>query len=105
MKKVLIIAGIAAGAVVTLFVAAYIVLSVMFPPERIKALVVPPVEKALGRPVALEGTGVTVFPGLGVKLEGVTIGNTARKGFAERPFVKLGQFVVRVKLLPLLGGK
>lgn len=105
MKKVLVIAGVAVGSVVALFVAAFIVLSILFPPERIKALVVPPAEQALGRTVALEGTGISVFPALGVQLEGVSIGNTGREGFAERPFVMLDRFVVRMKLLPLLGGK
>ncbi len=105
MNKPLVIAGVAVGAPAVLLVAAFVALSVIFPSSRIEALVVPSVERALGRPVSIQGTGISVFPGPGVRLDGVSIGNTKRTAFAERPFVTVERLVVRVRLLPLLRGK
>jgi len=77
----------------------------MFPPERIRAIVVPRAEKALGRTVQVQDVGISVFPVLGVNLDGVRIANTEREGFSAEPFVSLERFVVSLELLPLIGGK
>ena len=104
-KKPLKIVGIVLGVFVLLIVAAIIILSIMFPAEKIKAMVLPQIEKAVGRSVDIEGAGLSFFPVFGAKVKGLKIANTERKGFSSEPFVTLEEFLVGVKVLPLLQKK
>jgi len=54
-----------------------------------------------GRQLVLEGDiGLSLYPWLGLNLEGVTVGSPA--GFGDTPMLQAGQASVRVKTLPLL---
>ncbi|NPA15175.1 MAG: AsmA family protein, partial [Deferribacteres bacterium] len=64
--------------------------------ERIKALVIPKVEEALGRKVDIEKVGVSLFKG--VILKGFVI----KEQDGKTDFLRVGEFVLKYKLLPLL---
>jgi AsmA protein len=66
--------------------------------ERIKALVVPPVEKALGRQVEIGAISVGLFSGITLKDFAVK----EAEGLAGLDFVSVGAFVLRYDLIPLL---
>ena len=76
----------------------------MFPPEKIKSLVIPQVEKVLGRKVSVDKAGLSFFPSIGVSLSDVEISNTVRSGFSAEPFVTLKRFHVQIALISLLKG-
>ena len=101
-KSPLKIIGIVIGVFVLLIVASVITLRIMFPPEKIKAMILPHIEKAVGRSVQVEGAGFSFFPVFGVKIKGLKVANTDREGFSEDPFLTLEEFLVKVKVMPLL---
>ncbi|MBD3316761.1 MAG: AsmA family protein, partial [Chitinivibrionales bacterium] len=103
-KTMRIIIGLAVIAVI-LPVAVIITLRATFPPDKVKDMVLPHLEKAVGREVTVEGAGISIFPVFGTKISGVTIADTKREGFSEEPFVTLDGFFVGVRLLPLFQRK
>lgn len=105
MKKILMISAIVVGGFVALAAASAGVLYMVFPPAKLAQMVVPQIEKAVGRPVKLQSTGLSLFPSLGVNLKGLEIANTTREGFSQEPFIRLEKFTVSVKLLSLLRGR
>jgi hypothetical protein len=74
----------------------------MFPPQKIKAMVLPQIGKALGRTVTVDGAGLSIYPVLGVSLSGVKIENTVREGFSDKPFVKIDKFLIQISFVSLL---
>ncbi|MBD3421289.1 MAG: AsmA family protein [Chitinivibrionales bacterium] len=104
-NKGLKIFGIIVGAFVVVIIAAVVTVGLMFPPSRIKAMVLPEVEKALGREVKVEKVGLSFFPILGVKMQEFEIANTARPGFTDKPFVMFESLIVQVKIIALLQKK
>lgn len=62
------------------------------------------VERQTGRELRIDGEiGLSVFPWLGVELQGVSLGDAV--GFGETPFVRVGRAQARAKLMPLLRGE
>jgi len=58
-------------------------------------------ESATGRPISIAGDmDISLYPWIGIKINDVTIENTA--GFSNQTFATIGQFDVRVKIIPLL---
>jgi AsmA protein len=100
MPKFLKIILIIAAVFVVLFVAAGITLKMIFTPEKLRALIMPKIEEAVGRPVKVEKFSLKVWTGLGVELDGIELANA--KGFAEKPMVKVESIVLKVNLLGLL---
>jgi uncharacterized protein involved in outer membrane biogenesis len=83
---------------------AVVALYFMFPPQKIIALVVPHVEEALHRKVAVEKAGITLYPALGVSLSGIKVSNTEREGFSSGPFVTIDRFLARISLSSVFKG-
>jgi hypothetical protein len=81
-------------------VAAGITLKMIFTPEKLRVLIMPKIEEAVGRKVTVNKFSLKVWTGLGVELEGIELANA--KGFAEKPMVKVGSIVLKVNLLGLL---
>ena len=98
------ITGIIVLGVVILIIGAIASLWVMFPPEKIKGMVIPQVEKVLGRNVTIGRAGLSLYPVLGITLAEVEIANTKRNGFSQKPFVSLERFLVQISLSSLLRG-
>ena len=100
-NKPLKIVGIIVGVFVLLIVATVITLSIMYPPEKIKAMILPHIEKAVGRSIEVESAGLSFYPIFGVKIKGLSVANTDRLGFSDDPFLTLEEFLVKVKVAPL----
>ncbi|EME70091.1 hypothetical protein H261_09804 [Paramagnetospirillum caucaseum] len=100
MKKVLI----ALGVLVVVIVGALVALPAMIPAERIQSEVVAGVKGATGRDLSIQGkVSVSVFPSLSVQVGNVALANPP--GFTTKDLIRLGAVDVRLKLMPLLGGK
>lgn len=96
--------GIALLTIGILIVGTTATLWVLFPPEKIKAMVIPEVEKTLSRKVSVGKVGVTLFPVLGVSLSKVEISNSIKDGFSSEPFVKLDRFLVQISVSSISKG-
>ncbi len=89
---------------VILIIGAVIALKAYFTPDRLKALVIPRIEEATHRTVALNDISLSVFPGIGVDMDGFSLSNRKGEGFSAQPFLTLNRMSVRVNLMPLLSG-
>ena len=59
------------------------------------------VESVTDRPISIAGDmDISLYPWIGIKINDVTIENAA--GFSNKTFATIGQFDVRIKMLPLL---
>ena len=91
-----VIAGI-----VVLFVIAIAGFVYTFDANRYKEEIVDLAESFTGRPISIEGEmDISLYPWIGIKINDVTIGNPS--GFSNKTFATVGQFDVRVKIIPLL---
>jgi hypothetical protein len=100
MPKFLKIILVIAAVLVVVFVAAGITLKMIFTPEKLRTLIMPRIEEAVGRKVTVKDFSLKVWTGLGVELKGIELANA--KGFAEKPMVKVESVVLKVNLLGLL---
>jgi len=92
------------AAVALLIVVAVIVLPLVIDPNDYKDEIVKAVREQTGRELVIsEPLDLSVFPWLGIAAGGVSLGNAP--GFGDQPFASLGALQLKVKLLPLLGGK
>ncbi|MER3523516.1 MAG: hypothetical protein C4326_05455 [Ignavibacteria bacterium] len=87
------------AAPVVLVVGAVLALKLYFTGERLKALVLPRIEAAVGRKVEIADIGLSVFPTIGLDVRGLTIAN--KPGFADAPLLTVERILLDVKLLPL----
>lgn len=100
MKKILI----AAGGVVVVLVGAMAAIPALIPAERLRTEAVTQVKSITGRDLSIEGkVSVAVFPALALQVGDVALANPP--GFTSKDLIRLGAVDVRLKLLPLLGGK
>lgn len=100
MGKLLKITLIILSSLIILFVAAGVTLKMMFPPAKLRALLMPRIEEAVGRKVTVEEFSLKVWTGLGVELKGIELANA--QGFAEQPQARIASVVLKVNLLGLL---
>ncbi len=100
MKKILI----AVAALAVLIIGGLVVLPMLVPAEKIKDEVVAGVKNATGRDLSIQGkVAVAVFPSLSVQVGDVALSNPP--GYSSKDLLRLGAVDVRLKLMPLLGGK
>ena len=78
MGKKTKIVGIILGVILVALIASVLTLWVMFSPEKLKALIIPQVEKALGRDVTLEKASLS-FSVIGVNLSGLKISTPSER--------------------------
>ncbi len=101
MGRLFKVLGIFIGVVLLLVVAAVVVLPMVVDPNDLKEEIVKGVHKQTGRDLKITGDlDLSVFPWLGVQVDGVELGNA--KGFDATPFLSVRHAAVRVKLLPLI---
>jgi len=67
--------------------------------DRLEAMLVPPVQKALGRDITLGRINVSLFQGITVD------GFTVKEPDGKQDFVSAGKFILRYDLMPLLQKK
>lgn len=95
MRKWIVVAALA---FVVLVAAAAVTARLLYPPERVRALIIEQVSRAVGAPVTVEEAKVSFFP-LGVSVAGVTVGNPVE---GEPSLLELPEGTVSIKILPLL---
>jgi AsmA protein len=72
-----------------------------FDANNYKPQIIEQVEKATGRDFSIDGDiKLSIFPWIGIKIEGVALGN--EKGFSDKKFAAIKQLDVQVNVLPLL---
>lgn len=84
---------------VVLLVGGAIFLKLYFTNERLKALLIPQIESATGRVVAINDVSLSIFPTIALDVRGLTLANKA--AFSEKPLLDLERMVLDVKLRPL----
>lgn len=58
-------------------------------------------EKITGRPISVAGSvGISLYPYIGIKVDNVTVENPP--GFSKENFATIGQFDVKIEIMPLL---
>ena len=102
MKSLLRILVWIVGILVVLVVVAMIGLKLFFPAEKVKELAVARGSDMLGREIAVSGLDVSLWGGLGVKLQDVVIGNPP--GVGGPPFLAAENIDLKLQLFPLLSG-
>lgn len=101
MKRPVKIALVVAAAFGLLFAAVLGALAFLFPPARVKAIVLEKAGQALHRDVKLESASLRIFPFLGVSLEGFEVANHPDSGFAKEPMLHLASLDVKLSTMSL----
>ena len=100
VKKILI----ALAVVLVVLIGVLIALPALVPADRIKDEVMAGVKSATGRELSIQGkVAVSAFPSLSVQVGNVALANPP--GYTAKDLIRLGAVDVRLKLLPLMGGK
>ncbi len=87
--------------IVSLVLLAILAFIATFDANNYKPQIIEQVENATGRMFTITGDiNLSVFPWIGLKVEGVSLGN--EKGFKEKTFASIEQLDVMVNVLPLL---
>ena len=96
MKKVIKIGIIVLGIVILLFIGLNLFIKSYLSSERLKALILPRAEALTGRKVNLEEISVSLFKGVMSK------GLSVKEMDGQKDFLKMKEFVLDYRLLPLL---
>ena len=97
-KKLVIVAAV----VVSVLIAALAAIPFFIDTQSLKNRVVTEAEGILNRRMSVQAVEITVFTGLGIRLNRAVIFDDLR--FANAPFVSFNSVTVRPRLLPLLRG-
>jgi len=89
---------------ILVLLASIVTLKLVFTGDRLKAMVIPRMEEATGRTVAMGEVGLSVFPSLAVEIDSLQISNRRGEGFSRDPFLSLERLRLNVSLFALLGG-
>lgn len=100
MNKWLKISLIILAVIILVLAAAGITLKLMFPPAKLRTLLMPKIEQAVGRPIKVESFSLKVWTGLGVQLKGIELANA--KDFDSQPMATIEAVTLKVNLLALL---
>lgn len=87
---------------VVLLIACAIAAKMYFTSDRLKALVVPRIEQATHRTVAIEDISLSVFPSIAVSIDHLKISNPVGSTFEKNEFISLDNLQLKVKILELL---
>jgi len=89
------------GGLIVLLLVALILIPMLVDVNKHKPRIEKAVSQASGRPFAIGGDlELSLFPWAGFSLTDLSLGNP--KGFPEKDMIRISQFEVRVKLLPLM---
>jgi uncharacterized protein involved in outer membrane biogenesis len=72
--------------------------------DRLREMILPRVEAALGRPVSVGEVSLSIFPSLAIRLDSLKVMNPPTGHFTGPPMLLLERGVVEVPLMPLLKG-
>ena len=80
-------------------------LKIYFTSERLKTLIIPKIEDATHRTVAVRDVSFFIFPSLAVSIDGLTISNPAGMKFERSEFLSLNNMRLKVNILQLIANK
>jgi len=101
MKQFLKWGALLIGGLAVVIIAAMLIIPMFVDINKYKPVIEGKVVAATGRPFSVgDDLKLSLFPWAGISLSDLQLGNTA--GFAEKEFVSVKSFEVRVKLLPLI---
>ena len=101
MKNTLKWGAIVVGCLVVVIIAALLIIPMFVDVQKYKPILESKVVETTGRSFSVgDDLKLSLFPWAGVSFSDLQLGNPA--GFAEKEFVKVKSFEVRVKLLPLI---
>ncbi|MBU2500260.1 AsmA family protein [bacterium] len=100
MKRTLKIVGWTAGSLLAVCILALVGALLFLPAGTLRDLAVQRASASLGREVTVDDAGVSLRGGLGVRLDGVTVGNPP--GFPGEPLFRAGSVDLKLRLIPLL---
>ncbi|MEE9496486.1 MAG: AsmA family protein, partial [Desulfobacterales bacterium] len=101
MKNFLKWGAIIIGCLAVVIIAALLLIPMFVDVQKYKPVLESKVTEATGRPFSVgDDLRLSLFPWAGVSFSNLRLGNPA--GFAEKDFVTVKSFEVRIKLLPLL---
>ena len=87
--------------IIAIALVALLAFVVTFDANNYKPELIEQVEKATGRSFTIDGDiNLSIFPWVGLKVEGVALGN--EKGFSAEKFASIKQLDIKVNVLPLL---
>ncbi|HCV43462.1 MAG TPA: hypothetical protein DGH68_08245 [Bacteroidetes bacterium] len=89
---------------VVFVIGAAVALKMLFTSDRLKAFIIPKIEEATHRTVAVQSIGLSLLPTLAVEVDELTVSNKEGEGFTDKPMLQLDKLVLDVRLLPLLKG-
>jgi hypothetical protein len=96
MKKILWAGGIGLGVIIVVILGLSIVVKGYLKSDRLKALIIPRVEEFTGRKAGIDRIDVSLFRGIVVK------GISLMEQNGQEEFMKVKEFVLEYRLLPLL---
>ncbi len=99
MKKRTRLIAIAAGLLVVAVAAAVALLPGILALNQVKTRIAQILSQTTGRPVTIGKLSVTLFPWLGLRVDGATLGNAP--GFGARPLARVARVDIEVRVLPL----
>ena len=92
------------GIPLLLIVGGTVALKLILTGDRLRGMILPRVEAALGRPVSVGDVSLSMFPSLAIRLDSLKIMNPPTGQFSGTPLLLLESGVVDVRLMPLLKG-
>ena len=90
---------------VVLLLAGVVAAKMYFTSDRLKALIVPRIEDATNRTVAIDDISLSVFPTLAVSIDNLKISNPEGASFDKNEFISLDNLKLKVKIFELLRSK
>ena len=101
MKSTLKWGAIIVGCLAVIIIAALLIIPMFVDVQKYKPILESKVVEATGRSFSVgDDLKLSLFPWAGISFSDLQLGNPT--GFAEKEFVKIKSFEVRVKLLPLI---
>jgi AsmA protein len=99
VKKRTRILAITAGLIVVLIAAGVAMLPALMTLDGVKGQIAETLSQATGRPVTIHRLSLSVFPWLGIRLDGAVLGNAP--GFGPAPLARVDDARIEVRLFPL----
>ncbi len=95
----------AIAAAVAIFVLVILVLLIprLVPVDSLKPRIVAALEERTGRTIDLSGLSLSLFPGIGVRIEGLTVSGDARN--PEERLLSVPEAEIRLAIVPLFSGR
>ncbi|HUL44015.1 MAG TPA: AsmA family protein [Bacteroidota bacterium] len=97
----IIVLSIPVGLIICCIIAA----KIYFTSDRLKAFIIPKIEDATHRTVAVGDISLSVFPTIAVSIDNLAISNPAGSSFDRDTLLSLDNLRIKVKLLPLLASR